>query len=76
MLANKISSISNKKNTCQKDELISRCKDVAEIFDKSFVNVASNLGIAIDNRRFERSQLFLSFQKPSTGVVNSTVFRF
>ena len=47
-LANKISSNGNKITLAQKDEIISRSKDVAEIFDTFFVNVVSNLCIVIN----------------------------
>ena len=46
-LANKILSNRNKITLTQKDEIISRRKDVAKIFNTFFVNVASNLRIAI-----------------------------
>ena len=42
-LANKISSNRSKITLTQKDEIISRSKDVAEIFNTFFVNVVSNL---------------------------------
>ena len=47
-LANKISSNRNKITPTQKDEIISRSKDVAEIFNTFFVNIVSNLGIVIN----------------------------
>ena len=47
-LANESSSNRNKITLTQKDETISRSKDVAEIFNTVFVNVLSNLGIVIN----------------------------
>ena len=47
-LANKISSNRNKITLTRKDEIISRSKDVAEIFNTFFVNAISNLGIVIN----------------------------
>ena len=47
-LANKISINRNKIALTQKDEIISRSKNVAEIFNTFFVNVVSNLGIVIN----------------------------
>ena len=38
----------NKITLTQKDKIISRSKDVAEIFNTFFVNVVSNLGIVIN----------------------------
>ena len=46
-LANKISIDLNKITLTQKDEVISRSKEVAEIFDTFLVIVVSNLSIAI-----------------------------
>ena len=51
-LANKSSSNRNKVTLTQKDETISRSKDVAEVFNTFFVNVVSSLGIVISESLF------------------------
>ena len=46
-LVNKISSNPNEMSIIQKDEIISRSKNVAEIFSTVFENFVSNLSILI-----------------------------
>ena len=46
-LVNKISSNPNEMSIIQKDEIISRSKNVAEIFNTAFENFVSNLSILI-----------------------------
>ena len=46
-LANKSSSNRNKITLTQKDETVSRSKDLAEVFNTFFVNAVSNLGVVI-----------------------------
>ena len=48
LLANKISNNHNKITLTQKDEIISRRKEFAEIFNTFFVNAVSKLGIVIN----------------------------
>ena len=54
-LANKISSNRNKITLTQKDGIISRNKDVAEIFNTFSINVVSNLGVAINQSLLRNS---------------------
>ena len=54
-LANKISSNHNKMTITEKDEIISRSKDVTEIFNPCFINVVSNLGVVINESLLGKS---------------------
>ena len=48
ILANKSSSNHNKITLTQKDEITSRSKDFAEVFNIFFVNAVSNLGLVVN----------------------------
>ena len=48
ILGNKSSNNHNKITLTQKDEIISRSKDFAEVFNTFFVNAVSNLGLVVN----------------------------
>ena len=48
ILVNKSSSNHNKITLTQKDEITSRSKDFAEVFNRFFVNAVSNLGVVVN----------------------------